>query len=140
MRRGISINFTLTNRWLYSLIFLTIILIMGVGVYAVNVDTTKGWHESIQIQGLGALAVKDSVDWNTEIINIPDDIADGDDVGSGGLISCRIYTEGRFSFTSPNTGWSAYSSGDTECSGWVTSGYKSTGSASPQVRTCIQCQ
>ena len=55
------------------------------GVYAVNVDTTKGWHDFDQIEGLGTLATKNSVDWNTEILNIPADFADGiDNEGSGG--------------------------------------------------------
>ena len=79
-KRGLKINIkiNLTNRWLYTLIAIGILAIVGVGVYAI--DTSQAWHSTDQIEGLGTLATKDSVSW-TEISNRPAGLDDGDDVG-----------------------------------------------------------
>ena len=58
-KTGVTINFNLSNRAIYSLITLVLILIVSVGVYA----STHGV----------------SHDWTTEIMGIPADILDGDD-------------------------------------------------------------
>lgn len=60
-KRGITLKINLTNRWLYTLIVIGILTIIGVSVYATT-DTSKGWHPSSQIEGLGSLATKNSVD------------------------------------------------------------------------------
>jgi hypothetical protein len=52
-RKGIRINFT--NRWLYTLIAILILAVIGVGVYAA-VDTTKAWHPVSQIDFSGIAA------------------------------------------------------------------------------------
>jgi len=75
--KGVIINFTLTNHWFYTLIALTLILIVSVTVYAV-VDTSKGWYPASQVEGLGALATKDSIDWSEITSGIPAGLSDGD--------------------------------------------------------------
>lgn len=37
-KKGVTINFTLTNRWLYTLITFLVLAIVGVGVYAFTTD------------------------------------------------------------------------------------------------------
>ena len=47
-RKGLTIKINLTNRWLYTLIALGVLIAVGVGVYAA-VDTTKAWHPASQV-------------------------------------------------------------------------------------------
>lgn len=53
MKKSVTINFTLSNRAIYTLIAFLTISILGVGVYAV-VDTSKGWHDWDQIENIPA--------------------------------------------------------------------------------------
>jgi hypothetical protein len=46
-KRGLTIKIHFTNRWLYFLITLGILALVGVGVYAV--DTSKAWHSAEDI-------------------------------------------------------------------------------------------
>lgn len=68
---GVNINIHLTNRVMYSLIALSLILIVGVGVYAFGGnDPSYVGHSAGELDGLGTLASKDSVDWS-EITDKP---------------------------------------------------------------------
>ena len=64
MVRKIKLEINFSNKWLYTLIVMGILILGGivVGIYAA-VDTTKGWHSVDQIEGAGALAAKDSISW-----------------------------------------------------------------------------
>ncbi len=127
------------------------------GVYAVNVDTTKGWHDFDQIEGLGALAIQDT-ETDPSVLSFAkngiDTCGEGSSIrvinndgtvtcetGSGGdgvgISSCRVNFERDKGFS--NKGWSEYSSGDVECTGWTTIGAFKNG-AYPLARVCIQCK
>ena len=53
----VKININLSNRWLYTLIFFGILIILAFGVYPV----TGVSHDITELSGLGALATKNSV-------------------------------------------------------------------------------
>ena len=82
--RQIIIEFS--NRTLYTVVAL---LILATGLFIVNAyggsQPTVVAHSVGEIDGLGSLATKNSVDWDAgEIVNIPVGFADGiDDVGGG---------------------------------------------------------
>ncbi len=79
-KRGIEIKINISNRWIYTLIVIGILAIVGVGVYAY---TGNVGHTSAQIDETDPTvlaSVKDGVSWS-ELIGIPADIADGDDTG-----------------------------------------------------------
>ena len=46
--KKINIHITLTNRWLYTLIAVVIISIIGIGVYA-EIDTSRAWHNAEEL-------------------------------------------------------------------------------------------
>jgi len=51
-KRGFSIN--LTNRWLYTLIAIGILVLVGVGVYAATYSTSGAGHPYTEISTCGA--------------------------------------------------------------------------------------
>ena len=91
--KKIKIQITLTNKWLYTLIAIGILFIIGVGVYALapSIDTSKGSHESTQVnvdvsgtEKTLQEAINDGdlvTEWS-EIDNIPAGFADGVDDGA----------------------------------------------------------
>jgi len=81
----VIINFS--KRWLYTLIAIGILAIIGIGVYAVAGVS----HSPEEIEGLGALATKDSINW-TEISNRPAGLDDGDDGGEVCPSGMKVYT------------------------------------------------
>ena len=77
-KQGLHITINLTNRWLYTLITIGIIAILGVGVYAYSGNVG---HTSDQID----------VTW-AQIQGIPADIADGDQIGT--ISTNPLYVDG----------------------------------------------
>ena len=75
-KKSVTINFTLTNRWLYTLIVLTLTLIVSVGIYAFTGPSGVG-HEWGDIN-VPADFADGEINWS-EVTDIPGDILDGDD-------------------------------------------------------------
>ncbi len=119
-KEGFVISIHLTNRWLYILIAIGILAVIGVGVYAygtsspstfghsageLNVDINgdgiidKTLQQAIDNQDFGGVetdptitdnSVKDGVSWS-EISGIPSGFTDGvDNVGSSQLTPCDV--------------------------------------------------
>jgi len=70
----VSINLKLSNRAIYSIIAFGIMILLGIGVYAVAGVS----HDASELNGLGALATKNSISFN-ELTYIPVGFADGED-------------------------------------------------------------
>jgi len=64
---GIQVTFKFSHRVMYTLIALTLILIVSVGVYAVAGVS----HDVSELVGLGALATKSSIAWSDISSGIP---------------------------------------------------------------------
>ena len=64
-KRGIEIKINLSKRWLYTLIVIGILAIIGVGVYAVAVDKDEAWHDESQVEviiGSTTKSLQDAID------------------------------------------------------------------------------
>jgi len=65
---GIQVTFKFSHRVMYTLIALTLILIVGVGVYAI---VQNPGHAVAEIDGLGTLATQSSIAWSDISSGIP---------------------------------------------------------------------
>ncbi len=80
-----KVTISIEKRHAYIIIGL---LVFGIGILGVNaaVDKNSAWHSANQIDGLGGLAIKNSISWSDiDISTIPEGLSDGDDVGSSNV-------------------------------------------------------
>jgi len=96
-RRGIEIKINLSNKAIYTLIIIGILVIIGIGVYAY---TGNVGHTSSQIDETDPTvltSVKDGVSWS-ELSGIPSGFADG--VDDGGDLKTKIIEIGNWNMDS----------------------------------------
>lgn len=81
---GINFNFRLSNRAVFTILGVLVLILGSLSVYAYGTSNPSSFGHSVgELDGLGSLATKNSVDWNSEISNIPSGFADGvDNTGS----------------------------------------------------------
>jgi len=88
---NVSFNFTLTNRWLYTLIAFFAIAIVGVGVYALTPSPGHAWGD-VDVPAI----FSDGIIYWGEVTDIPADIANGDQVGYNTLAELRVAVSNNF--------------------------------------------
>lgn len=86
MKKGVEIKINLSNKVIYTLIVIGILMIVGTGVYALasGVDVTDGYHESDQI----------SVDVSGNEKTLQEAIDNGDFGGEWSVSGSNIYYNG----------------------------------------------
>ena len=130
-----SINFSFSDRVFYSLIAILILVIIGVGVYALTPGTAPNpGHLISETSPPSNCGINQLLQWTgSDWICV---------TGFSGLSSCRVRMETSLVSSASavgTTSTSGYSSGDIEqCTSFITSG--GVGSRFILTKICIQCK